>query len=523
LLLKTITSLKNKGSTGFDGVSNRTVKALKNELLIPLQMVINDSLETGYVPEELKEAKVIPLYKSGLANDFSNYRPISLLNVFSKILEKCVYFQLYDYFAQKIMTKTQFGFRKGAETLHCITSFLRNMDTDDPSFRAAVFIDLKKAFDTVSHKILIRKLQLYGLAPTAVKWIESYLTGRSQKVLVNGCISDRLWIDCGVPQGSILGPLLFLIFINDLPDATSLFTSLFADDTTFQESGASIAELQAKLQISLNLAANWFDANQLTLHPNKTRYILFNSRGKSLDIYLKGIKLKQIANHSEERSFKFLGVHIDELLNWSYHISHVASKLNKIYFALTRIKNYFPLKLKIGLYNALFKSHLEYCVPIWGHAKGIAKIEKIQKRMIRSLFYGKGFAHTEPLLKKHGLLKFRDIYYKRTAQVCYKLLFGFAPESVKNIITLDESSRRRGEALLQGKPTPISFKLPNYLFSSVWNMLRKDEHTKTCLTFIPYTPKFLADCLSDFFLDNYYEKCTLVECFFCNDNSPTPN
>jgi hypothetical protein len=516
-IAKVIKSMKNKGSTGFDGISNKIVKHLSEGLIGPLSYIVNVSLSSGYVPEELKIAKVIPLYKSGKTNDFSNYRPISLLNIFSKILEKCVYKQVYSFFAMKILTKTQFGFREGSETLHCVLNFLRNMDTDSPKHRAAVFVDLKKAFDTVSHKILLRKLELYGFDPISLQWFRNYLNERKQRVFVHGSTSKSLLIDCGVPQGSILGPLLFLIFINDLPDNTKFLTSLFADDTTFQSSADSIDELETKIQFSLDEAADWFDSNQLTLHPNKTRYILFHSKGKSLNISLKGVKLTQVSNTSEELSFKFLGVHIDESLSWSSHVTHVKKKLSNIYFALCRYKNYFPAKLKINLYNALFKSYMEYCLPIWGEAKSVTVIDKIQKRMVRALFYGKGFAHSEPILKKYGILKLKDLYHQRVIITCYKIRNEATPESLHDLFVWDESSRRRGEIKIPGKIPAHSYKLPAYTFAQIWNLHQKDDIIRGCTNNIMYCPKIVGKNVAISLMEKYQESCTTPNCYFCTE------
>ena len=482
---KIIKSLKNKGSSSFDGVSNMLVKKLHDVLLTPLTKIVNDSLDSGHVPSQLKLAKVIPLYKSGDPKNLSNYRPISLLSVFSKILEKAIYHQTYFYFQRVLICKTQFGFRAGSETIHCILNFMHNINCNskDP-LHAGIFVDLKKAFDTVNHNILLRKLKLYGFSDSCMKWFSSYLSDRKQITVFNGKKSKSKKVKIGVPQGSILGPLLFLIYINDLPNATELLLSLFADDTTLQTSGKSIEELERKINDELIKLSDWFEANQLTLHPNKTRYILFHSKGKELNLSLKGVKLKQISDQSDEKCFKFLGLQIDERLSWKQHCEFLLSKLTKVYYSLNKIKNIFPLKLKLQLFHSLFNSHVMYGLQIWGASPHAAMIEKIQKRMIRSLLSTYSFAHTEPIQKKYEILKLKDLYTHRCAMSIYKIEELKGPEILQEFFEYQNKNGRNPLLLKTLKTTAkISYQLPNHHIAKSWNSLIQDPDTKDMATY----------------------------------------
>ena len=512
-----IKTLKRKSSTGFDKISNNLIKDLKDELALPLTKIINDSFKTGHIPGQFKLAKVLPLFKKGDKQVFSNYRPISLLSCFSKILEKACHKQLYGFFNNLYLCNNQFGFRNQSETQDCIMTFFKNISENTESkLRAGLFLDLSKAFDTVSHRILLDKLKHYGVSEMALKWFQNYLCNRKQVVQIGDTLSEELTVTIGVPQGSILGPLLFIIYINDLPNATELLTLLFADDTTLQCFGNDLKELENFMNTELQKAEEWFDANQLSLNADKTRYILFHSRGRELNLYLKGIKIKQISSKSQETSFKFLGVNIDENLSWSHHIDHVITKLNTSYYALNRIKHFFPLKLKKMLFTALYRSHIEYCIPIWGHASKINAVEKAQKRAVRSLF-SKGFVHTEPILKKLEILKVTDTYTERSLTMMYKMKNTLSIHRMKDLFKwkIDPESRRWWEIQIDFKPVPISYLLPDYNITKTWNLYGSDIHYRVALASDTYTVKNASKFVKQMLLKKYYSICTLKPCYIC--------
>ena len=268
--------MKPKLSSGEDFISTKLLKEIAPVIITPLHYLINLSLETGFVPSEMKLAKVVPVFKEGNCHEYTNYRPISLLNSFSKLLEKIVSKQLIRFLhINQIIYKHQYGFRAGHSTshsvLHLTDEIYKTLNQKPSGKTLTVFIDLKKAFDTVDHKILLEKMDIYGIRDSANLWFKNYLYDREQFVSINGIQSEKKKIRCGVPQGSVLGPLLFLLFINDLPNATTFLTLLFADDTTFQVSDQDPNKLFDIANSELEKASAWFTANKLTLNVKKNK------------------------------------------------------------------------------------------------------------------------------------------------------------------------------------------------------------------------------------------------------------
>ena len=331
-ILATSKKMKPKTSLRSDKMSNKIVKCIVPVVLSPLQHVFNLSLSNGYVDVKFKSSILKPLFKTGSRDDFNNYRPISILSALAKLLEKCVCSQLCTYLDRyNILCNDQFGFRADHCTSHAILKFCNNvlsaLDIDELSL--AVFIDFKKAFDTVHFEVLLSKLDHYGVRGTANNWFRSYLTGRVQCTEVNGAMSYPRTVKFGVPQGSVTGPLLFLILINDLHCALSANTILFADDTTFQLSGKHPSQLYSAININLERAVQWFRANYLTLHPAKTKYIRFvgkNSHYHKIDLVVGGVKIERIGSDCKTTSFKFLGLMVDDKLNWNDQIVKMKKK-----------------------------------------------------------------------------------------------------------------------------------------------------------------------------------------------------
>ena len=362
-------------------------------MLQPLTHLFNLSFKTGYIPPQLKFSIIKPIYKSDNRHLFTNYRPISILSSLAHLIEKTVCGQLIGYLEQNnILYMHQYGFRSGHNTAHALGHFCNEIHSAlaENKFNISLFIDLKKAFDTVSFDLLFKKLNHYGVDKTELLWFSNYLYERKQSTDINGIMSDVREVNMGVPQGSVAGPLLFVIFINDLFLATDMKTILFADDTTFQCTGSNLHELYDRVNYNLVKIENWFNANGLTLHPSKTKYMLFTNNKEHYhirNIYLCGSKVDRVGEDCKDKYFKFLGMLVDEKLNWKYHINMLRKKLASSNFALSNSKHKLPYKSRLSVFQSLINSHINYCAIIYTNtkAKELNMLETLHKKALRHL------------------------------------------------------------------------------------------------------------------------------------------
>ena len=282
-VLEILKSLPTNKGTGPASIPLKFLLIVADLIIVPLCNLINVSFSTGVFPDILKIAKVIPLHKGGSTQELNNFRPISLLSIFDKIMEKLMHRRLYSFIKEhNILFQNQFGFRKGSSTSHSLIEITEKIkeSIDNGKFGCGIFIDLKKAFDTVNHKILLSKLDHYGIRGTALKWFESYLSNRKQYVFYNGISSETKSITCGVPQGSVLGPLLFLIYINDLPNISEKLSFLFADDTNIYYESDNLQELEKTVNGELKKLCLWLNINRLALNVGKTNFVIFRANKK---------------------------------------------------------------------------------------------------------------------------------------------------------------------------------------------------------------------------------------------------
>ncbi|XP_065639571.1 uncharacterized protein LOC136072316 [Hydra vulgaris] len=330
-----INSIKINKSPGVDDISSNIVANVSSQIRKPIFEIFKSSIKTGTVPDKLKVAKIIPIFKTGETFQINNYRPISILPIFSKILERIIYNRLYEYLIQnKLLDKKQFGFQSQHSTEHAVLDIVNSISDsfNKKQFVLGTFIDLSKAFDTINHDILLKKMEKYGIKNTTLDWFKSYLCNRQQCVISNdNKYSNLLEIKCGVPQGSILGPLLFLIYINDLPQSLKkLDAVMFADDTSLFYSSASIENLFESVNDDLENLNTWFKVNKLSLNTEKTKYILFHSNHQKNNIprMLPLLKIDNI-NIERTKTVKFLGIIIDETISWKAHINTINTKISK--------------------------------------------------------------------------------------------------------------------------------------------------------------------------------------------------
>ena len=397
----------------------------------------------GIFPDPLKIAKIIPVFKSGDKLKVSNYRPISILSPFSKLLEKIVYTRLTTFVQHNdLLADTQYGFRKNLSTELALIDLTNQISKslDDHQTTIGIFLDLSKAFDTVNHEILLHKLEHYGIRGTPLKWFTSYLSNRYQYVSLNNTSSSFLPIICGVPQGSILGPLLFLLYVNDIQSVTDLNLIMFADDTNIFATGHCPILLAASLNSKLEEICHWFAANLLSLNLQKTCFMVFTRKMFSdtdVNITINGVSLNRV------HEIKFLGVVFSDDLKWKKHVDMVVNKVSKIVGILYRVGHILDAdKLKL-LYHTLLEPHLTYCCSVWSspHKTGnLDRILRLQKAAVRIITCSSYLSHSNPLFYKLKILKIYELSHLSKLVFMFKSVHNLLPNQFCNyFMTVDQT------------------------------------------------------------------------------------
>ena len=540
---KIINKFQSKETKDVDGLSTKILKKISPSLFRPITLIINQSLHTGIFPDKLKIAKIIPIYKGNdlNVNVISNYRPISILPCISKVFEKIVYVQLYDHFTRyNLFSTSQYGFRSEHSTDFALLETTNRIHEylNDGLTPLAVYMDLSKAFDTINHDILLHKLEKYGISNVELSWFSDYLTNRFQYVFYNYNVSSLKRITTGVPQGSILGPLLFIIYINDLPSVTDINIIQYADDTCLlipfkYTPDQNLLQRKSKdINEKLNVIFEWLSANSLSLNIGKTKCTLFHYKQKTIEVF-PSIKIDNIQLNFVEH-YKFLGIFVDDSLSWDFQINQISNRISKLNGLLSRLKNTFPKHVLNIIYNSLILSILNYGILCWGFGQ-CDRIKVLQKKAIRNVNNSPYNSHTLPICKQMNILLFDDLVDLACLKFFYKYKNKHVPkyfllcDFIKSYHIQRPNLRNTRPAIFQNYITEAVNYRPLYYISrtiKVSSRKRLAIHLATILN-NNHFPKCVIDKIdshsiygvSEYFkkftLNNYNPICQVENCFVC--------
>jgi hypothetical protein len=511
-----INSLELGKSSGFDGISAKVVKATKLVITPILVHLFNLSFSSGIFPQILKRTVVIPIFKKGCLNDPNNYRPIALLSIFSKLLEKAMKNRLMRFFEKNsLFNDNQYGFREKRSTEDAVQNLLGQICAAIDSDNAAlgIFLDLTKAFDTVDHDRLLKKLECYGIRGLANAWFANYLSNRQQVTRVDDNVSDTALITVGVPQGSVLGPVLFLIYINDIYNLNthSSITS-FADDTVLLNTNKHKELAFQNAESDLNSIRDWFSENLLTLNVFKSNCVNFSLK-RDNDLTVSNLFMHSCSGTNSTcgcpiikkvDDVRYLGVSLDSMLNWKNQIELVVSRLRALLCKMYYLRKLVSLNTLKKFYFAMGHSHLLYSILCWGgtYRSVVDPIIKLQNRIVRVMTFKNQRDHSLPIYQQLGVLPVRHLYV-------YKTVMHFRKTGAHNTTRFTTIYHTRSESsyyVLQPKVSKEKFHKCNYYLGSKFynNVPKNIKEIAKISVFQKHLFKWLLD-LDTLYLENLFK------------------
>ena len=479
-----INRIKPNVATGCDQLSAKLIKIATPVISEDLKNLVNLSYETKTFPDQLKIAIVKPIHKKGDNNDPAQYRPISILPILSKIFERSAVDQLMDYIVKNgLLNKFQHAYQKNHSTITCLFELVERikMNMDQNNMVAMAALDLSKAFDSLAHNLILKKLVNIGLNDTATMWIDSYLKNRKQSVRLNKTISDQQNVDSGVPQGSILGPLLFIITTNDISKALEQYDiSIYADDMQILVKGKDLKHMQTTLEKAIKEANKYYNENSLLCNPTKTEVILFGTEKqlnkRTLEIYVEGENETKLLKG--EKHIKILGIYLDQHLNWTKQTSYVKQKATNNIRMLHRINYCLPRKQQRILYDSLVVPHFSYGDIIWMNCsqQNKNKLQLAQNFAAKSMVGAKKYDSATTALKTLQLLPLEQKRQIHLAVHVKKALEGHTTENISTMYknqqnTNSSRAATRGDLMYPKHRLELYSRGTFYSSIKIWNSL----------------------------------------------------